>query len=421
MAKTTLGQIDSSALASFGLESSASESSHQKRRMSIDVLRGMVMFLMLAEVLHWEQLASASDRFSEPVQRVLQWIVFHTTHVQWRGCSLHDMIQPVFSFLVGTSLAFSYTKRIEQGQSWTRMLMHAIVRSVILITLGIFLRSLGKPQTNFTFDDTLTQIGLGYGFLFLFGGCKQLSIGLGVLGILSTYWLLFALYPLPPASFDYPAVGVPDTWQHHASGFAAHWNKNSNAAWAFDVEWMNLFPREKVYQYSGGGYCTLSFLPTLGTMLLGLLAGNWLREESQARRRSLFFLLTAGVCLLGAWALDALGVCPLVKRIWTPSWTLWSGGICFLWLLVLSWICDDAGYIRWSYFFRVIGANSIIAYVMSWTMESWVGQAIERHFGFAIRALVPEVYRTFVLGWLILLVFWLILDWLARRKIFVRI
>ncbi len=80
--------------------------------------------------------------------------------------------------------------------------MHALARSIILVMLGIFLRSLGKSQTNFTFDDTLTQIGLGYGFLFLIGGSKQLTVGLGILGILSSYWLLFALYPLPPASFD---------------------------------------------------------------------------------------------------------------------------------------------------------------------------------------------------------------------------
>jgi heparan-alpha-glucosaminide N-acetyltransferase len=421
MAKIDHSQFDSSVSEASVEGISAAETSSPKRRTSIDVLRGMVMFLMLAEVLHWEQLSAVSGGFSEPVQRVLGWIVFHTSHVQWRGCSLHDMIQPVFSFLVGTSLAFSYTKRVKEGQSWRGMLMHALARSVTLVLLGIFLRSLGKPQTNFTFDDTLTQIGLGYGFLFLFGGSKQLVVGLGILGILSSYWLLFALYPLPPASFDYPRVGVPDTWQHHATGFAAHWNKNSNAAWAFDVWWMNLFPREKAYLYSGGGYCTLSFIPTLGTMLLGLLAGNWLREDSKAGRRNWCFLATAGICLAGAWGLDALGVCPLVKRIWTPSWTLWSGGICFLWLLVLCWILDDARYTRWSYFFRVIGANSIVAYVMSWTIESWVGQAIERHFGFAIRGLVPDAYRTFVLGWLILLVFWLILDWLFRRKIFVRI
>jgi heparan-alpha-glucosaminide N-acetyltransferase len=391
------------------------------RRTSIDVFRGMVMFLMLAEVLEWGKLLAVKDRFSENVQKVLEWIDFHTSHVAWGGCSLHDMIQPAFSFLVGTSLAFSFSNRSREGQSWEWMFFHALVRSLILVFLGIFLRSLGKPSTNFTFDDTLTQIGLGYGLLFFFADRKPLTIALGAVGVLVFYWLVFALYPLPPSSFNYAAVGVPESWQHHAKGFAGHWNKNSNAAWAFDVWWMNLFPREKRFEFSEGGYCTLSFIPTLGTMLLGLLAGSWMRDIEQSGRRSAVFLTTAAVCFAGGLAMDHFGICPIVKRIWTPSWVLFSGAICFLWLLVLSWICDDARLTRWSFFFRVIGANSIVAYVMSWTIEGWLKQAIERHFGFAIRAWVAEPYRAFFLGCLVLLVFWLILQWLYRRKIFVRI
>jgi len=391
------------------------------RRTSIDVFRGMVMFLMLAEVLEWGKLLAVKDRFSENVQKVLEWIDFHISHVAWGGCSLHDMIQPAFSFLVGTSLAFSFSNRSREGQSWEWMFFHALVRSLILVFLGIFLRSLGKPSTNFTFDDTLTQIGLGYGLLFFFADRKPLTIALGAVGVLVFYWLVFALYPLPPSSFNYAAVGVPESWQHHAKGFAGHWNKNSNAAWAFDVWWMNLFPREKRFEFSEGGYCTLSFIPTLGTMLLGLLAGSWMRDIEQSGRRSAVFLTTAAVCFAGGLAMDHFGICPIVKRIWTPSWVLFSGAICFLWLLVLSWICDDARLTRWSFFFRVIGANSIVAYVMSWTIEGWLKQAIERHFGFAIRAWVAEPYRAFFLGCLVLLVFWLILQWLYRRKIFVRI
>ena len=391
------------------------------RRTSIDVFRGMVMFLMLAEVLEWGKLLAVKDRFSENVQKVLEWIDFHTSHVAWGGCSLHDMIQPAFSFLVGTSLAFSFSNRSREGQSWEWMFFHALVRSLILVFLGIFLRSLGKPSTNFTFDDTLTQIGLGYGLLFFFADRKPLTIALGAVGVLVFYWLVFALYPLPPSSFNYAAVGVPESWQHHAKGFAGHWNKNSNAAWAFDVWWMNLFPREKRFEFSEGGYCTLSFIPTLGTMLLGLLAGSWMRDIEQSGRRSAVFLTTAAVCFAGGLAMDHFGICPIVKRIWTPSWVLWSGAICFLWLLVLSWICDDARLTRWSFFFRVIGANSIVAYVMSWTIEGWLKQAIERHFGFAIKTWVPEPYRAFFLGCSVLLIFWLILLWLYRRKIFVRI
>lgn len=414
----------SSSLASGPLASESNGSpplSNSTRRTSIDVFRGMVMFLMLAEVLHWGKLLELKDRFSQSAQWWLEWIHFHTSHVAWRGCSLHDMIQPAFSFLVGTSLAFSVSSRAKQGQSWERMFLHALTRSLLLIFLGIFLRSLGKPQTNFTFDDTLTQIGLGYLILFFFGERKPSTIVAAVSGVLIFYWAVFALYPLPASGFNYQAVGVPPTWEHHAEGFAAHWNKNSNAAWAFDTWWMNLFPREKTFEFSGGGYCTLSFIPTLGTMMLGLLAGQWLRDSQTVGRRSATFLGAAAVCLGLSWALDFYGICPIVKRIWTPSWVLFSGGICFLWLLILSWICDDARLTAWSFAFRVIGANSIVAYVMSWTMEDWTKQAVERHFGFAIRGWIPQEYRLFFLGCSVLVVFWLILFWLYRRKIFVRI
>ena len=177
-------------------------SSGLTRRASIDVFRGMVMFLMLAEVLHWSSMLAFREKFTDVGQQTLEWIHFHTSHVAWVGCSLHDMIQPAFSFLVGTSLAFSISKRTLQGQSWEWMFMHAVLRSLVLIFLGIFLRSLGKPITNFTFDDTLTQIGLGYGLLFLFADRKPVAVGLGVVCILLFYWLVFALYPLPKSGFD---------------------------------------------------------------------------------------------------------------------------------------------------------------------------------------------------------------------------
>ena len=74
------------------------------------------------------------------------------------------------------------------------------------------------------------------------------------------------------------AVGVPADWPHHSTGFAAHWNKNSNLAWAFDLWFLNLSRGRSRSSHNGGGYATLSFIPTLGTMILGLIAGGWLRE-----------------------------------------------------------------------------------------------------------------------------------------------
>jgi heparan-alpha-glucosaminide N-acetyltransferase len=392
-----------------------------RRCVSIDVYRGMVMFLMLAEVLHWSGLVRYRGRLSSTVQSLLDTIVFHTSHVPWRGCSLHDLIQPGFSFLVGAALAFSFAKRSEQGQSYRAMLIHAIGRSLILVFFGIFLRSLGKMYTNFTFDDTLTQIGLGYTFLFLFAGRKWYVPALGAGAILVGYWALFAFSQLPAPDFDYASVGVPANWPHHEEGFGAHWNKNSNVAWAFDVWWMNLFFREEPFAYSSGGYCTLSFIPTLATMLLGLVAGEWLRADWTLKRRFAHFATATVVCLSLAWGLEAAGLCPIVKRIWTPSWTLWSGGLCFAWLFLLYLICDFGNSTRWAFFFRVIGANSIVAYTMSWTMEEWTKLALRRHFDWLIERVVPQPVETLVYGGLVLTVFWLILYWLYRQKIFVRI
>src|SRR5207248_2833828 len=123
---------------------------------AVDAFRGFVMLLMMAEVLHFARVA---DKARSPVW---QFLAYHQTHVEWAGCSLHDLIQPSFSLLVGAALPFSLAARRGRGQSAGGLLAHAAWRALVLILLGIFLRSVGKPRTNFTFEDTLTQIGLGY-------------------------------------------------------------------------------------------------------------------------------------------------------------------------------------------------------------------------------------------------------------------
>src|SRR5262249_38260807 len=123
------------------------------RLSSIDAYRGFVMFLMVAELLHLSQVAKYF-----PDNEVWQWLAHHTQHVDWTGCSLHDLIQPSFTFLVGAALPFSIASRRAKGQSLLRMFLHAIWRGLLLVALGVFLRSLGQPQTRWTFEDTLSQI-----------------------------------------------------------------------------------------------------------------------------------------------------------------------------------------------------------------------------------------------------------------------
>src|SRR5437763_2360873 len=138
------------------------------RNVAIDAYRGLVMVLMMAEVLQLSRVSAAY-----PASLFWKILAYNQTHVEWFGCSLHDTIQPGFSFLVGVALPYSIASRVAKGKSFGNQLGHAIWRSLILILLGFFLRSLGQPQTYFTFEDTLTQIGLGYVFLFLLGYAKE--------------------------------------------------------------------------------------------------------------------------------------------------------------------------------------------------------------------------------------------------------
>jgi predicted acyltransferase len=278
---------------------------------------------------------------------------------------------------------------------------------------------MNSTQTNFTFEDTLSQIGFGYPFLFLLGFRPPRWQWIALAVILAGYWLAWALYPVPGPGFDYQAVGVPPDWQHHYSGFAAHWNKNSNLGWAFDQWFLNLFPRANSWVANRGGYLTLSFIPTLGTMILGLIAGRWLRESAPGIPMKKLLIASAAGIAAGA-LLHFTGICPVVKRIWTPSWTLFSGGLCFLLLAAFSWIIEVKGYRKWAFPLVVIGMNSIAAYLIAHLFNRFIPSSFQIHAGNVFKVFGPG-YEQFLLGAAVLFTYWLILYWMYRRKLFLRI
>lgn len=386
------------------------------RLTSIDAYRGFVMFLMMAEVLHLHQMAIA-----HPGSALWSFLGHHQEHVEWIGCSLHDLIQPSFSFLVGVALPFSLASRSARGQSRSGMIVHAAWRALVLVGLGIFLRSVSSDRTNYTFEDTLTQIGLGYVFLFLLGLRPARDQWIALVLILVGYWLAFALYPLPGSDFDYPSVSVPTGWPHLMNGFAAHWNKNTNLAWAFDRWFLNLFQRKNPFTANGGGYATLSFIPTLGTMTLGLIAGGVLQGERRPWGKVAWFVAAGVVCLLLGYAAGWLGLCPVVKRIWTPSWVFFSGGWCFLFLAGFYAVVDVLGWKRWSFPLVVIGMNSIAAYCMSGLLKSFITKSLRTHLGRDLFKALGTPYEPLFEGAAVLLVLWLILFWMYRRKLFLRV
>ncbi|WP_262485428.1 acyltransferase family protein [Dyadobacter tibetensis] len=387
-----------------------------QRVASVDAFRGFVMFLMMAEVLN---LSAVSK--SLPESEFWSFLAWHQSHVPWVGCSLHDLIQPSFSFLVGVALPYSMASRSLKNQSKAQLWAHTLRRSLILILLGIFLRSMHASQTNFTFEDTLTQIGLGYPFLFALGFCSQRFRWITLSIILVGYWLAFALYPIANIPMDPNLTGVPNDWPHHLKGFAAHWNKNYNVAWAFDTWFMNLFPRESPFLYNGGGYSTLSFIPTLGTMILGLLTGQWLRSSLEPTNFLKKILATAGALFLIAIILDFTGINPIVKRIWTPSWTLYSGAWAMILLSFFYYFIDYKSYNRWSHPLIVVGTNSIAAYVIAHTLNDLIDSSFRIHVGNQYDTILGLPYRTLISGSVILLLEYWILNWMFNKRIFIKV
>ena len=386
------------------------------RLASLDAYRGFVMFLMMAEVLRLAEVAS-----HVPGSVIWGFLAFHQTHAPWAGCSLHDLIQPSFSFMVGVAVPYSMAARVARGQSARFMVGHAFWRAFVLVALGIFLRSIGRDHTYFTFEDTLTQIGLGYGVLFLLGFRPNRDAWIACALLLVGYWAAFALYPLPGPGSDWSQTGTTADWAYNYQGFAAHWNKNTNLAWAFDRWFLNLFTPDGWFSFNRGGYATLSFIPTLATMLLGLVAGRVMRSERTPRER-LTWLVAAGVIGIAAgWLLDVTGVCPSVKRIWTPSWTLFSGGWCFLLLAAFYAVVDVRGLRRPAFPLVVIGMNSIVAYLIAHLCEDFLRSTFRTHFGAGTFAWFGAAYEPFVMGACILTAYWLMLFWMYRRKVFLRI
>ncbi len=404
------------------------------RLVSLDAYRGAIMLFMASGGL---ALPAVAKQF--PDNEVWRFLGFNTDHVPWVGGSLWDLIQPSFMFMVGVAMPYSLASRRAKGDSEGRIALHAVYRAVVLVLLAIFLTSNWSAQTEFVFTNVLAQIGLGYAFLYLLAGrgARVQLVALAV--ILIGYWLLFLLWPLPPADFDYHSVGWKDNWQP-LTGWFAHWDKNTNAASAFDVWFLNLFPRAKPFVFNEGGYQTLNFVPSLGTMILGLMAGEMLRSP-RGQWRKLGWLLLAGALCLGLGYLAGEWLCPIVKRIWTPSWTLFSAGWTFAMLAGFYLVIDIWGWRRWAFPLVVVGMNSIAMYCMAQLMKGWIAKSLVTHLGvLALPALQYVICPLLALMdvsadpvWLnntfgpitqaaaVLLVLWLICLWMYRRGVFLRI
>ena len=449
------------------------------RLMSLDAYRGFVMLLMASSGLALTRI-SGDDRVMTQFDGT-EWagtwrtlwdtLGYQLSHVAWTGCSAWDLIQPSFMFMVGVSLPFSMARRDAEGTAGWRIFLHAVWRSFVLVGLGVALSSkIDNGIMSFTFANVLCQIGLGYSFLYLLRGLSLKGLTASATIVLVGYGAWFALQPIDQAEVDLtkqylteraaePSLAELDWSQFREGSWAAHWNKHTNAAAQVDRDLLNQFPRgEEPWNGKGfwanrGGYQTLNFIPSLATMIFGLMAGLVLRSDRDDGAR-LKWLFCAGLACLGIgmaadstlWPTQWLpvglqqqlyeyswSVCPAVKRIWSPTWAVFAAGWTFWMLGFFYWLVEVMGYRRIVTPFAIVGLNSIAMYCMAQLFKGWISGAMRT---------VAETIDRMVgwsdgLGWLLsadtfayapvldyslrLFAMWCVCYWMYRRGLYIRI
>lgn len=385
------------------------------RLQSLDAFRGMVVLMMASGGLGLANVAS-----SFPQSSWMQWVGRQTEHATWRGCTLWDLIQPAFMFMVGVALPWSLQKRRASGDRFSRLLCHALWRSLLLVLIAIFLTSAWSSQTEWVFTNVLAQIGLGYPILFLLGFAPDRAVWGMTLGILGATWVAFAIFPIPSPDFAWEKVGVPETW-NFLTGFESHWEKNANIAAWFDRWFLNLFPRAKPFEFSSGGYQTLNFVPSIATMAFGMLCGRALLPPANVGRAVGAIAYFGVVGIVMGVALDYFGICPMVKRIWTPSFALASSGAVALALSFFVLVIDLAKRRRWAFVFVVAGMNPLTLYCLWQLSSGFIRKQTAIHLGSSFFHSLGDVWKPALeRGW-VLLVLWCIVAWMYQRKIFLRL
>ncbi len=361
-----------------------------ERLMSLDALRGADMLFIMG-FASWIVVLCALL----PKCGLTEWFSTQMSHVGWHGLRHHDTIFPLFLFMAGVSFPFSLAKQQEQGRAPWRIYLKIVIRGLLLVLLGLIYN--GMLQFEFPklrYASVLARIGLAWMFAaLLFTRIRKTSILASIAAvILIGYWLAMWLIPGgdDPFSFENNLVGTIDRFFISADHL---YNKT------FDPE--GLF----------------STIPAIVTAMLGMFAGQLVRSTKISGNKKALYLLLAGVAfaLIGwLWGM----VFPINKKLWTSTFVCAVGGYSLICFAIFYYIIDVRGWRRWSFFFRVIGMNSITIYMMQRIVDC---SRINRFFFGGIIKWFDGDWNKLAWHTFYILTCWLILFFFYKKKIFLKV
>ncbi len=365
-----------------------SSSTDNTRLMSVDVLRGFDMLMIIF-----------ADRFFSSLHEGAQSeltsaLATQFEHPEWFGFHFYDIIMPLFLFVVGVVIPFSMGKRINEIDHKIKLYPHLVRRFIILFILGWIVQgnllhfNIEKFQI---FSNTLQAIAVGYLF-----SCIA-YIHLPKKGRYLLFALCLTLYAFLLEFTNIPGMGNSELLS------------DKNIALYIDHYVFGRF--DDGYQYTW----LLTSLGFIATTLSGLFAGELLRS-ALPREKTTVYLSVIGVSgivlglLLNLWH-------PIVKKIWTSTFVLFTSGICFLLLALFYWIVDVKGYKKWAFPLKVIGVNAITAYVASHVFDF---PEIAKQLLFGVEQFTGDYYNAFAtLGGFGIL--YLLLWYMNKNKTYIKI
>jgi len=370
-----------------------------KRILSIDALRGFDMmwitgmgkFLLLAGT-------ASGTAFGAAVANQME-------HVPWDGLHLMDLVFPTFIFLAGASWPFSLGSQRAKGRTDREIFLKILERFLVLFAFGLVYDSiLGYKDCGFNFkvvrfNSVLGRIGFGWAVaaaVSLFCRRKR-TVAIVAAASFFGYWALCEIVP----RLVHPGASV--------------WMPRENTLCYMVDEWLT--PGRLVGIRAMGHEGFFSSLGCIPSAFLGLFAG-WIlaNREATDRRKSLLLLLAA--VALGAAGGLALLVCPCIKPVWNPTYILLSGAIAFFFLWIFHLVIDIGGYVKWCFYFQVIGMNSITIYMLHRLVDL---HYTSRRFFSGLSFLVPPAWHDVVIEAGVVVIGWLILYFLYRKKIFLKV
>lgn len=362
-----------------------------QRLYSLDALRGFDMFWIMGaeDIVH--RLASATgSHFMEAFSNQL-------THPDWHGFRLYDLIFPLFLFMAGVATPYSVGRELEKGKDRQKLLLKVVRRGLVLVLLGIIYNN-GleiRPISEIRFPSVLARIGLAYMFaniIYLY--TKQRGQIIWFCSLLIGYWLLLLFNSAP---------GYPMGDLTMEGNFASYLDR--------------LIIPGKLYLGIHDPEGLMATIPAIGTGLLGIYAGNLLKNSPLTMERKALQMFLMGVVFIAlaqVWNL----VFPINKNLWTSSFTLHVGGLSLILLAFFYYIIDVKGYSRWAFFFSIIGTNSILIY-MSGGFIDW-GYTTEAIFKW-LGQLVGDPSNLVIMAICAVMVKWTFLYFLHKKNVFLRV